>query len=294
MNSSQVDNIDSCEVMNLNNIFSDKEKFELIETSCELIDIIINENPLIFNEPEYQELIHEEVFNLLNIQLNGLIETDNISLIEDINDIINEAFIIIHKYKYPKRSFNKTFIRKNPNINIINNKILYLKNKFQPEQKTKEWYTFRYEHITASSCWKAFLSDSTRNQLIYDKCMPFDVEKYNYINMEGPLHWGVKYEKVSIMIYEKHYNTKIDDFGCISHDKYSFLAASPDGINTCSKSNGCWLVDAAIKSSKLYLLNSVILYSPYWAVVPPPVPICFTISGFLATICTAALYFDWS
>jgi len=33
------------------------------------------------------------------------------------------------------------------------------------------------------------------------------------------------------MIYENEYNTKIKDFGCIQHDKYKFLGASPDGIN---------------------------------------------------------------
>jgi hypothetical protein len=33
------------------------------------------------------------------------------------------------------------------------------------------------------------------------------------------------------MIYEDKYGTKIEDFGCIQHDKHSFLGASPDGIN---------------------------------------------------------------
>ena len=33
------------------------------------------------------------------------------------------------------------------------------------------------------------------------------------------------------MIYENEYNTIIKDFGCIQHDKYKFLGASPDGIN---------------------------------------------------------------
>ena len=33
------------------------------------------------------------------------------------------------------------------------------------------------------------------------------------------------------MVYEDMYKTKVDDFGCIQHEKYSFLGASPDGIN---------------------------------------------------------------
>ena len=27
------------------------------------------------------------------------------------------------------------------------------------------------------------------------------------------------------------YKTKVKDYGCIQHDKYKFLGASPDGIN---------------------------------------------------------------
>ena len=27
-------------------------------------------------------------------------------------------------------------------------------------------------------------------------------------------------------------NTKISDFGCIQHEKYNYIGASPDGINT--------------------------------------------------------------
>jgi hypothetical protein len=33
------------------------------------------------------------------------------------------------------------------------------------------------------------------------------------------------------MYYEKKYNTKMEDFGCIQHDDYYYIGASPDGIN---------------------------------------------------------------
>jgi hypothetical protein len=51
------------------------------------------------------------------------------------------------------------------------------------------------------------------------------------VNVDTTLHWGQKFEPLSVMIYEHKYGTKIEDFGCIQHDKYSFLGASPDGIN---------------------------------------------------------------
>lgn len=114
----------------------------------------------------------------------------------------------------------------------MTNKIEYLKNIPQPEQRTKEWYEFRYKFLTASSIWKAFISDCSRNQLIFDKCKPLNTDKYKSFSTESPMHWGNRYEPVSIMLYERDYNTRVSDFGCIPHRTISFLAASPDGINT--------------------------------------------------------------
>jgi hypothetical protein len=34
------------------------------------------------------------------------------------------------------------------------------------------------------------------------------------------------------MIYEELYDTEVSEYGCITHDTYQFLKASPDGINT--------------------------------------------------------------
>ena len=50
------------------------------------------------------------------------------------------------------------------------------------------------------------------------------------------MHWGQKYEPVSVAFYEHLYRTKVSEFGCIPHKTISCLAASPDGINTCKTS----------------------------------------------------------
>ena len=52
-----------------------------------------------------------------------------------------------------------------------------------------------------------------------------------YVNTESSLHWGVKYEPLTCMLYELKNQTKVGEFGCIRHATYDFLAASPDGIN---------------------------------------------------------------
>ena len=74
------------------------------------------------------------------------------------------------------------------------------------------------------------------NQLIYEKCQPLktrddDKNTKTMVNINTPFHWGQKYEPLSVMLYEDLHNTKVADFGCIKHDDYHFLGASPDGIN---------------------------------------------------------------
>jgi len=106
----------------------------------------------------------------------------------------------------------------------------------QPAQKTLEWYKFRHEHITASNAWKTFGSQSCQNQLIYEKCKSFIIDKNEQpetkiVNLaESSLTWGHKYEPLTRMLYEDMNKTIIQDFGCIEHPIHNFLAASPDGI----------------------------------------------------------------
>jgi putative phage-type endonuclease len=104
-----------------------------------------------------------------------------------------------------------------------------LREKPQPKQKTPEWYEYRHRLITASSAYKALGTDAKVRELIKSKQKPF--EMHESTNTEGPMHWGVKYEPVSIQYYQHEYHTKVEEFGCITHDTYTFLGASPDGIN---------------------------------------------------------------
>ena len=107
----------------------------------------------------------------------------------------------------------------------------------QTEQRTAAWYARRHSLITASAAWKAFGTESVVNQLIYEKCKPYDdsaQEQQPYVNVESPLHWGQKYEFLSAALYQRKNNTRIGEFGCIQHANphFSFIGGSPDGINT--------------------------------------------------------------
>lgn len=103
-----------------------------------------------------------------------------------------------------------------------------LSNKYQPTQKSKEWYSLRNNIFSASSIWKLFRSNIVKNNYIKEKAFPINKK----FNLHSPsLEWGNKYEPVSIMIYQDKYNTSIGEYGCILHDNYKFIGASPDGIN---------------------------------------------------------------
>lgn len=232
--------------------FDNEEIDELIESILIVLDDIIHSNPLKYSEPDFH--------NKLEISLYEILENH---FEEDLPDIMEEQieFVVEHVLNYyfntilPWRSYKTSFIQKSPNIPTISKKINYLKSIPQPEQRTSAWYLFRYNLITASNAWKAFKTDSCMNQLICEKCKPLlmnassnenmddnDIEECilqskDFVNTNSPMHWGQKYEKISVLLYEYEYNTMIGEFGCIKHPKYGFLGASPDGINIDKKSD---------------------------------------------------------
>lgn len=126
----------------------------------------------------------------------------------------------------------------NTDINVITitEQIARLRACPQPEQRTPAWYEFRHNLITASNIGKIFSTDSQLNSLIYEKCRPESSTSTSSMSSFGnsttsPLHWGNKYEPVSVQIYEHMFKTKVGEFGCIRHPQYSCIGASPDGIN---------------------------------------------------------------
>ena len=218
-------------------IITEKNEIDMIETSVQLMYDFIKENPLIISDPDFNEILKENVKLIWDTTLpennnffkSSLNEDENE---EDIDYIIELSTIIFYKTIIPPRSFPHTFTYpiSQEYINTIQNKIIKIKSKIQPEQRTPEWYIFRHKLITASNAYKAFENQNTQNQLIYEKCKPPVNYDDGHVNVESSLHWGQKYESLSVMLYEKEYNTKIGEFGCLQHSDYSFLGASPDGI----------------------------------------------------------------
>jgi putative phage-type endonuclease len=225
-------------------IFDEVFTLDLVESALNLMEDYIMDNPTAITEPDFEEIFLEDIKELFYIQFEEeILNSDFVE--DDLNDILEDVFQIFITTFYPERS--QSFLQENTVLvgndkfsidekQIIQDKINFLKSKPQPEQRTEEWYLFRHNLITASNAYKVFDSQATINQLIYEKCKPLkynneEDDKVKMVNINTPFHWGQKYEPVSVMIYEHLYKTKIDDFGCIQHDKYKFLGASPDGIN---------------------------------------------------------------
>lgn len=223
---------------NLSDTYSDyyelehEEYLNILENAGLLIYELLSNEPNIYIQPNAHDIIINEVSDLLHHQMAEIIDEGI-----DIEHIIEDALELFYKHIAPPRSFPKTFIRAKQNKEKLKQKIEYLLGVPQPEQRTDDWYNFRYKYLTASNIYKTFISDATRNQLIYEKCQPINPNKFKTTNTESTLHWGHKYEPLSISIYEEKYKTKVGEFGCIPHRHYGFLAASPDGINILESSD---------------------------------------------------------
>ena len=213
---------------------------DIISNECQLpdnndiIDILecmneyINENPKLISESDFHHIFLQDM-----------------NTIFPCCEIIEEIIDLFHILFFPKRSENPEEESdhqkesEDQKREDIKHKIDYLHSQPQHIQRTPEWYDFRNNLITASNAYKIFETNATRNQIIYEKCTAFTKRETNiediatpHINTESPLHWGQKYEPVSVLMYEKMSETKIEEFGCIKHSKYDFLGASPDGIIT--------------------------------------------------------------
>ena len=217
-------------------IFSIEEETDIVNTCIQVMNDYIDEHPYAISEPDFHESMIENSKELIFMQFNNFFNTHS-DMEDEIDDLIDIASELFYIHIIPKRSFSDTFERKNSVIERerIQQRLLTLADVPQSVQRTKEWYETRHKLITASNAYKVFENESTRNQLIYEKCQPLKIEeptlaKYEQVNTTTAMHWGQKYEPVSVMYYESTFSTKVSEYGCIQHDTYHFLGASPDGI----------------------------------------------------------------
>jgi putative phage-type endonuclease len=250
--SSEVSSEISSEISSESLDMSDNEYYELSQTVYELLYDYMNDNILSIAKPNFMVEIVDDVSHIIFQHLKDceiIKEYDYGLLYSFIDKECHEWFLSRMCYNCPIRHLPHTM----SNLTIENNgeneeySILYniekienvtIKDKENHKQRTTQWYTRRYNMLTASNLWQALGSDAQRNRLIYEKCKPLEVkeEENRWISTEGALHWGVKYEPLTVLVYEAITGAKIGDFSCISHSKYNYIGASPDGIVVNSES----------------------------------------------------------
>jgi len=238
----------------------EEDTIEIENTVFEMIDDYLQNEIHSMSSPHFHDNMKREITSLLYENLYDIhfseqspryradMSTEMIEMcrsedLEEVEHMVGEICnnFFENQLDIPPRSYRETFIiPKTPDErDRLAVTIEKLRNVVQPKQRTEEWYQFRHNIITASNIWKVFGTECQYNSLIYEKCHPYTgiPPGQDYVNTSSPMHWGNKYEPVSVLIYEKMFATHIEDFGCILHENYPFIGASPDGINTDPKSS---------------------------------------------------------
>lgn len=203
---------------NLNNIINKTnlliKKEQRVNLDLNKISILKNK---VFNElkKEHSDLeynIINQVFDRLiicNYNLNNNIIFENgKNCFRDIENTYDDIDVP-EKYKDLEKHFQKLY--KLP----------------QPAQRSKEWFDYRYNRITASDTASAIDMNPYEpvESFILKKCDP----NFPFRDNATVFH-GKKYEPIATMIYEHIYNSRVFEFGALPSEKYNFLGASPDGI----------------------------------------------------------------
>lgn len=103
-----------------------------------------------------------------------------------------------------------------------------------PPQRSPEWKALRFGKATASD--GGCILDMNHHEAPYKFLIKKVLEPPFEPNVN--CYHGTKLEKIATMVYEYRMNVIVEDFGLIAHPKYSFLAASPDGIIGKYKQDG--------------------------------------------------------
>jgi len=85
------------------NIFNEENALELVETALHLMEEYMFENPTAITEPNFHDILLEEIKDIFYIQMEDqILRSDYIE--DDMNDILEDAFRIYITTFHPERS----------------------------------------------------------------------------------------------------------------------------------------------------------------------------------------------
>jgi putative phage-type endonuclease len=95
-----------------------------------------------------------------------------------------------------------------------------------PKQKSVEWYDTRQNMITASEI--SSILDCNIHQSAYDLLIKKIIPIEHISN--ASIEWGNIFEQAALELYESINNIKVYSLGLVTHTKYKWIGASPDGL----------------------------------------------------------------
>ena len=189
-------------------------------------------NPLVFSKPSYERIIKESCIKAARVEIFDVLPQPSQESYQNAAKWALNAICEEKRDQMPVRSYPNTMVLNPVDKVKMSEHLRSLREVVQPEQRTPEWYAMRNSLITASSASKVLFSEASAFALLADKV---DIKPASFscsvLNDNVPLEWGKKYEPLSVMYYEKLYDTKVQEYGCLIHREYKFIGASPDGIN---------------------------------------------------------------
>ena len=231
------DSDEEIEAKTVNVEFTEDDVSYIFEDIYEEFDDYYRLNILKMSSPKYHKSMIDDITEIYFTEWLefGICDEDDYDDVEEFVEQVFDSYTIFSGI--PKRSIPQEITEIPISISqekkeTIRETIEKLSDIPQPAQRTKEWYEFRNNLISASNLWKVFGTEAQVNSIIYEKCCSnTTTTPFSAMDSLGSMQWGVKYEKITVMIYESIYKTTLGEFGCIQHPKYPFIGASPDGIN---------------------------------------------------------------
>ena len=168
-------------------------------TNSKDIEIIIsdflNNNP-ITNDTFYNDDENENLIDLV-LHIYQQFNEINDNIIDDIKSYIEELLLQHIQVTQP--------IYSNSHLKYLEDKLTYLENIPQPEQRTPEWYEFRNNRLTASDLF--YITSDNQSKIVDIVKKKCGIES-NYSPGAAILH-GIKFEPVATKIYEDRCNVII-------------------------------------------------------------------------------------
>jgi hypothetical protein len=194
---------------NMNKIFNDVKKFLEIQQKkyC--------------SETEYYSLLNDcyrtykEIYPELTLSLMNEIFTILIKNKKEFIEILDTdiCYFPNHLELYSQVKIPKEFQK-------LENHFQKLKALPQPEQRSKEWFEYRHDRITASDTAAAIDENPYEpvESFILKKCDP----DYQFLDNANVYH-GKKFELIATKIYEHINNVQVVEFGALPSEIHLFF-----------------------------------------------------------------------